>query len=128
LEKHAIDWSSARVEPIGEFYELHVQLETPHASQGWTDALNNEGARQLKEARRQPWGIVSMWDNTIVVHELEAGAEEQLRAHLDYLLAASSQLANDKSEAKPSRDAAEEAQGRYETAEGMAAAFRRHPG
>jgi hypothetical protein len=129
---HSVHWSSAQVEPIGDFYELRVNLDAGNpeplrnwVDQSWTDAFNDEATRRYKAARGQPWGNIAMAGDTVIVQELEPGAEADLIRYLDALVTATDE-ADDRRPAppNPTQSQADKAREHATTAAEMAKRFR----
>jgi hypothetical protein len=92
VERHSIRWSSADVEPVGDFYELRVELEDG-PTEKWIDCLNEEAARLYRAQRNRPWGLVGLSGRTLVVQDLDEGSEDALKAYLVELLRAAERAA-----------------------------------
>jgi hypothetical protein len=129
---HSICWRSSQVEPIGDFYELRVNMDAGTTdrsrnwvAQPWTDAFNDEATLRHKAARGQPWGTIALTGDTVIVQELEPGAEAELMQYLNGIVAAIDGAEDARRASAESTDA--EADGmreRLATAEGMATRFR----
>jgi hypothetical protein len=124
MERHTIRWSSALIEPIGDFYELRVELdEAP--SEAWLDAVNETAIRQYREWRGRPWGMVCVWGHTLVVQDLEEGCEESLKAYLRELFEAADAAAQEKRQTPVDlTPEAERVRARHRMADKMAERFR----
>jgi hypothetical protein len=129
---HSIRWGSSQVEPIGDFYELRVNLDAGNSdrsrnwvAQPWTDAFNDETTRRYKAARGQRWGTIALTSDTVIVQELEAGAEAELMQYLNAIVAALDDAEGSRPASAGSTDAeADGTRERLATAEGMATRFR----
>jgi hypothetical protein len=129
---HSIRWGSAQVEPIGDFYELRVSMNAGDSApsrnwvaQPWTDAFNDEATRRYKAARGQRWGTIALTSDTVIVQELEPGAEAELMQYLNAIVGAVDDVEDSKpTPSKPTEVEADRARKRLVTAEGMAARFR----
>jgi hypothetical protein len=129
---HSIRWGSAQVEPIGDFYELRVDMDAGNSqrsgnwvAQPWTDAFNDETTRRYKAARGRPWGTIALTGDMVIVQELEPGAEGELMQYLNAIVAAIDDVEDSKpAPANPTEAEADGARKRFATAQGMEARFR----
>jgi hypothetical protein len=125
---HSINWSSAQVEPVGDFYELRINVDdtgNPARDRSWIegswgDAFNEEAARRYKAARGQRWGNVVMTGDTVLVQELEEGAEEELMKYLKQLV----EETDRENSARPTQTQDDDGRRRMDTAGEMARRFR----
>lgn len=121
--KHAINWASATVEPVGDLYELRVELSAPEASEAWVNSMNREATRRYQEERPRPWGSIVLWGDCIVVCELEPGAEDALKRYLAELLEGTD-ASSSKTPSREDEAVAEDVRRRMREAAEMAQRFR----
>jgi hypothetical protein len=77
------------MEALGDLHELRVQLHSEaDPTQGWEASFNDDAMLHYREARREPWGAVTLLGSTIIVQDLEPGAEQALSTYLKTLVEA----------------------------------------